>query len=256
MTVTELLTLENGAALFTLTILEIVLGIDNVVFIAILSGKLPPEKQAKARNVGLFLAMFVRILLLLAISWIMGLTRPLFEVVGREISGRDLILLLGGGFLIFKAVHEIHDKLEGSMETLHEPRSAASFKSVVAQILVLDIVFSLDSVITAVGMVKGNPEAMWQPLSIMITAIVIAIGVMLAFSGAIARFIEKHPTTKMLALSFLLLIGVVLVAEGFHQHIAKGYIYSSMAFAVFVEMLNLRITKSHKSPKAEGKAVS
>jgi predicted tellurium resistance membrane protein TerC len=142
------------------------------------------------------------------------------------------------------------------METLHEPRSAASFKSVVAQILVLDIVFSLDSVITAVGMVKTNPDAMWQPLSIMITAIVIAIGVMLAFSGAIARFIEKHPTTKMLALSFLLLIGVVLVAEGFHQHIAKGYIYSSMAFAVFVEMLNLRVSKPHKSPKAEGKAVS
>lgn len=242
----ELLTTENVAALLTLTSLEIVLGIDNVVFIALLAGKLPDERRDKARKLGLFLAMFVRILLLLGISWIMGLSAPLFELIGQEISGRDIILILGGGFLIFKATHEIHDKLEGSKETIHEPRSAASFKSVIAQIVALDIVFSLDSVITAVGMVKGNPEHPWIPMSIMITAIVVAIGVMLIFSGVIARFIERHPTTKMLALSFLMLIGVVLVAEGFEQHIERGLIYSAMAFAVFVEVLNLQI-KSGKT---------
>lgn len=251
----ELFTLENAAALLMLTAMEIVLGIDNVVFIAILAGKLPQETQARARRVGLSLAMFVRIALLFAISWIMGLTKPWFTILEHTVSGRDLILLLGGAFLIFKAVHEIHDKLEGSQEIIHEPRAAASFNSVIAQILALDIVFSLDSVITAVGMVKANPEAMWQPLSIMITAIVVAIGVMLAFSGAIARFIERHPTTKMLALSFLLLIGVMLGAEGFHQHIPKGYIYSAMAFAVFVEVLNLKSHKPHKSPRPESEAV-
>lgn len=250
----ELFTFENAAALLTLTAMEIILGIDNVVFIAILAGKLPEKLQARARRVGLSLAMFARIALLFAISWIMGLTKPWFTILEHSISGRDLILIFGGGFLIFKAVHEIHDKLEGSKETIHEPKTVASFKSVIAQILALDVVFSLDSVITAVGMVKANPDAMWQPLSIMITAIVVAIGVMLAFAGAIARFIERHPTTKMLALSFLLLIGVVLVAEGFHQHISKGYIYSAMAFAVFVEVLNLNVHKPHRSRKPESEA--
>lgn len=237
----ELFTTENLAALLTLTSLEIVLGIDNVVFIALLAGKLPADRQDSARRLGLFLAMFVRLLLLMGISWIMGLSEPLFQILDHGVSGRDLILILGGGFLIFKATHEIHDKLEGSRETLHAPRSAASFKSVIMQIVALDVVFSLDSVITAVGMVKGNPAHPWIPLTIMGTAIVFAIVVMLAFSGYIARFIERHPTTKMLALSFLMLIGVVLVAEGFHQHIERGYIYSAMAFSVFVEMLNLRV---------------
>jgi predicted tellurium resistance membrane protein TerC len=237
----ELFTAENFAALLTLTTLEIVLGIDNVVFIALLAGKLPESQQANARRVGLFMAMFVRIVLLFCISWIMGLSEPFFTIFDHGISGRDLILILGGGFLIFKATHEIHDKLEGSKETLHAPKAAVSFKSVIAQIVALDVVFSLDSVITAVGMVKDNPASPWIPLTIMITAIVVAIGVMLAFAGFIADFIERHPTTKMLALSFLMLIGVVLVAEGFHQHIARGYIYSAMAFSVFVEVLNLRV---------------
>lgn len=232
------LTTENLAALLTLTVLEIVLGIDNVVFIAILSGKLPSERQDRARHIGLLLAMGVRVLLLLSISWIMGLQEPLFTVLEHTVSGRDLVLLIGGAFLIYKATHEIHDKLEGSKETLHQPR-AATFGSVIFQIVMLDIVFSLDSVITAVGMVKQNPEHPWVSITIMVAAIVIAIGVMLAFSGHIARFIERHPTTKMLALAFLLMIGLVLVAEGMHQHIEKGYIYAAMAFSVFVEVLNL-----------------
>lgn len=244
-----LFTTENLAALLTLTVLEIVLGIDNLVFIALLSGKLPQEEQGRARKLGLFLAMFVRILLLLAISWIMGLTQPLFTLNGWELSGRDIILILGGGFLIYKATHEIHDKLEGSQETIHEPRSASRFSSVLIQIIMLDIVFSLDSVITAVGMVKQEPGHTWQPIAIMATAIVIAVVVMMIFSGGIARFIERHPTTKMLALSFLLLIGVVLVADGLHQHMPRGYIYAAMAFSIFVELLNLRVGKS--SPKKD-----
>ncbi|MBI1319152.1 MAG: TerC family protein [Candidatus Hydrogenedens sp.] len=248
----EFLSVENAAALLTLTVLEIVLGIDNVVFIAILSGKLPAHQQDRARNVGLMLAMGVRVLLLLSITWVMGLTAPLMELFGHEISGRDLVLLLGGGFLIYKATHEIHDKLEGSHETLHQPKSA-QFGSVVTQIVLLDIVFSLDSVITAVGMVKQDPEHPWHAITIMITAIVLAIGVMLLFSGRIARFIERHPTTKVLALSFLLMIGLVLVAEGFHQHIEKGYVYSAMAFSVFVECINLRVKrKNRKAPEAAG----
>ena len=247
----ELLTMENAAALLTLTMMEIVLGIDNIVFIAILCGKLPEERRDYARKLGLFLAMFMRIVLLLGISWIMGLTAPLFNLGSHEISGRDLILLLGGAFLVYKAVHEIHDKMEGSMETLHEPRVAAKFSSVIGQIIMLDIVFSLDSVITAVGMVKQQPGQTWQPLAIMITAVVISIFVMLVFSGGITRFINKHPTTKMLALAFLLLIGVMLIGEGFGQHIPKGYIYSAMTFAIFVELLNIRTHKAHKSSTAE-----
>ena len=220
-------------ALLTLTVLEIVLGIDNIVFISILSGKLPENQQARARLVGLALAMIGRIVLLLSLTWIMRLTSPLFEVFAHAISGRDLILILGGLFLLGKSTHEIHDKLEG--ESGHEggQRAAASFASVLFQILLLDLVFSLDSVITAVGMA--------EQVGVMITAIVIAVGVMMLSAGAISRFIEGHPTVKMLALNFLLLIGVALVAEGLDQHIPKGYIYFAMAFSVFVEMLNLQV---------------
>ncbi len=242
----EFLSFENAAALVTLTVLEIVLGIDNVVFIAILAGKLPPEQRDRARQIGLMLAMGVRIALLLSISWIMGLQEALFSIGSHAVSGRDLVLLLGGAFLIYKATHEMHDKMEGSHETLHQPK-AAKFGSVITQIVLLDIVFSLDSVITAVGMVKQNPEYPWHGLTIMITAIIVAIGVMLLFSGRIAAFIEKHPTTKMLALAFLLMIGLVLVAEGFHQHIEKGYVYTAMAFSIFVELLNLRAKKKTTS---------
>ncbi|MCL4211655.1 MAG: TerC family protein [Phycisphaeraceae bacterium] len=246
----HLLTLENLAALLTLAGLEIVLGIDNIVFISILAAKLPPERQQRARTIGLLLAMVMRIALLLAITWVMGLTRTLFTLPffspgeATEISGRDLILIVGGAFLIAKATHEIHDKLEGSHETLHQPKASARFPSVIAQIIMMDLIFSLDSVITAVGMVKApKGESLFGPIAIMVTAIVISIVVMLLFAGAIGRFIERHPTTKMLALSFLLMIGVMLAADGFGQHIPKGYIYSAMAFSLFVELLNLRVKK-------------
>ena len=226
---------EAWVALLTLTLLEIVLGIDNIVFISIVSSKLPKEQQPRARNVGLFLAMFTRILLLFSISWIIGLTEPLFTVFAQEISGRDLILLAGGLFLIAKATQEIHQKLEG--EEGHESAKVApSFAAVIVQILILDVVFSLDSVITAVGMADD--------LGVMVTAVVIAVGIMLISAGPISTFVEQHPTVKMLALSFLILIGVSLVAESFGQHIPKGYIYFSMGFAVFVEMLNLRLRGS------------
>jgi predicted tellurium resistance membrane protein TerC len=233
-----LLTPETWISLITLTVLEIVLGIDNVVFIAILAGKLPPEQREKARRLGLSLALITRILLLLGITWIMGLKAELFRLFGHAFTGRDLILLIGGLFLIAKATKEVHEKLEG--DDGHVSRKVApTFASVITQILLLDIVFSLDSVITAVGMVKQ--------VGVMIAAVVIAVGFMLFFSGHISRFIEKHPTLKMLALSFLLLIGVVLVADGFGQHINKGYIYFAMAFSVFVEVLNLRLrSKSAK----------
>ena len=225
-------TAEGWIALLTLTVLEIVLGIDNIVFISILAGKLRREDRERARVVGLSLAMFIRILLLLSITWVMSLTAPLFIVLAREISGRDLILLIGGLFLIGKSTHEIHGSLEG--ESAHgEGKAAASFTSVIVQILLLDIVFSLDSVITAVGMADH--------LSIMIAAVVIAVVVMLFASASISRFVEQHPTLKMLALSFLLLIGVSLIGEGLDQHIPKGYIYFAMGFSVFVEMINLRI---------------
>ncbi len=225
---------EVWVALVTLTVLEIVLGIDNVVFISILSGKLPVELQDKARRLGLSLALITRILLLLGISWVAGLTAPLFSILNHGVSGRDLILLAGGLFLIAKATHEIHQKLEGEQGSAGR-RVAPGFTSVIIQILLLDIVFSLDSVITAVGMVDH--------VLIMIAAVIIALGFMLAFSGHISRFVERHPTFKMLALSFLILIGVALVAEGFHQKIPKGYIYFSMAFSAMVEMLNLKLRK-------------
>jgi predicted tellurium resistance membrane protein TerC len=222
-------------SLLTLTFLEIVLGIDNLVFISILSGKLPKELQAKARNVGLMLALVTRILLLLCISWLMAMNQPFMHVFGHGISGKDLILLLGGLFLIWKSVHEIHNKLEGAEESHNTGKATASFKSVVAQILLIDIVFSLDSVITAVGMGRN--------IGVMVAAVVIALIVMIAAAGSISAFVEKHPTVKMLALSFLLLIGFVLVAEGCGQHIPKGYIYFAMFFSVAVEMLNLRMKK-------------
>jgi predicted tellurium resistance membrane protein TerC len=218
--------------LLTLTALEIVLGIDNVIFISILSAKLPPEQQPRARRIGLAGAMLMRILLLLSLSWVIGLTAPLFHLFGEEISARDLVLVGGGLFLIAKSTWEIHDKLEGR-EGHGSARVRRSFAAVIAQIMILDIVFSLDSVITAVGMV--------QQVSVMVAAIVIAVAVMMAFAGPVSDFVHRHPTVTMLALSFLLLIGVLLVAEGFDQHIPKGYVYFAMAFSVFVEALNLRV---------------
>ena len=228
------MTAEAWIALLTLTVLEIVLGIDNVIFISILAGKLPKEQRERARKVGLSLAMLIRIGLLLSITWVMQLTSPLFTIAGfrQEISGRDLILIVGGLFLLAKATHEIHDKLEGE-EGHSNTRVAASFGAVILQILLLDIVFSLDSVITAVGMAND--------VVVMVLAVIIAVGVMLISSGTIGEFVERHPTVKMLALSFLLLIGMSLVAEGFEQHIPKGYIYFAMGFSVFVEMINLRV---------------
>jgi predicted tellurium resistance membrane protein TerC len=218
----------------TLTVLEIVLGIDNVIFISILSNKLPGSQRATARRLGLGLAMGVRILLLLSISWITRLTEPLFSVFGHEISGRDLVLLVGGLFLLAKATHEIHGKLEGAEHGAAAP-AAPSFASVIVQILLLDIVFSLDSVITAVGMV--------QQVGVMIAAVVVAVVFMMVFAGPVSDFVERHPTVKVLALAFLLMIGAMLVAEGFHQHIPKGYVYFAMAFSVFVEMLNIRLRR-------------
>ena len=226
-------------AFVTLLGLEIVLGIDNVVFISILAGKLPAEQQPKARYVGLGLAMFMRIALLFSISWVIRLTAPLFAVFGHEISGRDLILIGGGLFLLAKATREIHQKLEG--EQGHASvRVKPSFSSVIIQVMLLDIVFSLDSVITAVGMVDD--------ISIMISAVVIAVGFMMVFAAPISNFVERHPTFKMLALSFLLLIGFTLIAEGWGRHIPKGYIYVAMAFSLFVEALNLRLRKASGEP--------
>jgi len=223
---------EGWIALATLTVLEIVLGIDNIVFISILAGKLPRADRAGARRVGLSLAMFIRILLLLSITWVMGLTAPLVTALGREISGRDVILILGGLFLLGKSTVEIHDKLEGADGHASE-RVATSFVAVIVQILLLDVIFSLDSVITAVGMAED--------VAVMILAVILAVGVMLLSAGTISDFVERHPTVKILALSFLLLIGVSLIGEGFDQHIPKGYIYFAMAFSVFVEMINLRV---------------
>ena len=224
-------------ALATLTFLEIVLGVDNVIFISILSGKLPVEQQPRARRLGLLGAMVTRVLLLFSLAWIIRLTEPWFRVVGQEISGRDLILIGGGLFLLAKSTYEIHDKLEGE-EGHASDRVAASFASVIVQIMLLDIVFSLDSVITAVGMV----DELW----VMIAAVMISVGIMMASAEAISAFVHRHPTVKMLALSFLLLIGMSLILEGFDQHIRKGYIYFAMGFSVFVEMINLRLRKSRK----------
>lgn len=226
-------------AFTTLTALELVLGIDNIVFISILAGKLPSDQQKKARTLGLALAMFTRIALLFSLSWMIRLTAPLFAVLGNAISGRDLILIAGGLFLLGKSTHEIHQKLEGD-EGHASARIKPSFASVIVQILLLDVVFSLDSVITAVGMV--------DEIAIMIAAVVVAIVFMIAFAGPISNFVERRPTVKMLALSFLLLIGMTLVADGLGQHIPKGYIYFAMAFSVFVELLNLKLRKPHVPP--------
>jgi len=223
---------ETWIALLTLTVLEIVLGIDNIIFISILAGKLPAGQQRRARRVGLALAMLMRIALLMSLAWIIRLTQPLFTILSQEISGRDLILIGGGLFLIAKSTHEIHEKLEGE-EHAGDKRAAHTFTGVITQILLLDIVFSLDSVITAVGMARQ--------LGVMIAAVVIAVVVMMFSADAISDFVHRHPTVKMLALSFLLLIGVSLLAEGFDQHVSKGYIYFAMGFSVFVEMLNLRL---------------
>lgn len=219
-------------ALVTLTALEIVLGIDNIIFISIQAGKLPLAQQEKARLIGLGLAMFIRIALLFSLTWLMGLTAPLFTLLGNEISGRDLILLSGGLFLLWKSTMEIHEKLEGD-EGVASARVGTTFGAVIVQILLLDIVFSLDSIITALGMANR--------LAVMIAAVVIAVGFMMLFSGKISAFVEKHPTIKMLALSFLLLIGVALIGDGLDMHIPKGYIYFAMAFSVMVEMFNLRL---------------
>lgn len=230
-------------AFATLTVLELVLGIDNVIFISILSGKLPEEHQGRARTIGLTLALVMRVLLLLSLTWVMGLTAPLFTIFSEEISGRDLILLVGGLFLIAKSTHEIHGSLEG--EEGHEVKKVySSFASVIIQITLLDIVFSLDSVITAVGMVgeQYGDFGIW----IMIGAVTISIIAMMLFAGPIGTFVQRRPTIKMLALSFLLLIGFTLIAEGLDIHIPKGYIYFAMAFSVLVELLNMRLRKPAK----------
>ncbi len=229
-------------ALVTLTVLEIVLGVDNVIFISILSGKLPKDQQKKARRVGLMAAMLMRIALLFSLSWLAQLTAPLFGVMGKDFSGRDLILLFGGLFLLAKATYEIHDKLEGA-EGHSSGKVAATFASVITQVMVLDIVFSLDSVITAIGMANH--------LGVMVTAVVLAVAVMLMAAEPISEFVEVHPTVKILALSFLLLIGFSLVAEGFGQHVSKGYIYFAMGFSVFVEMINIRIKGRQKAKPVE-----
>lgn len=224
-------------AFLTLAVLELVLGIDNVIFISILSGKLPEKDQKRARLIGLSLALIMRVILLFSLTWVMGLVEPLFTVLGQSVSGRDLILLIGGLFLIFKSTHEIHGSLEGS-EGDSSKKVYAGFAGVIIQIMLLDIVFSLDSVITAIGMVSN----VW----IMIAAVVVSIIAMMLFAGSIGAFVQRHPTVKMLALAFLLLIGVTLIAEGMHQHISKGYIYFAMAFSVFVEVLNIRLRKKAK----------
>jgi predicted tellurium resistance membrane protein TerC len=233
-----LLSADALVALVTLTVLEVVLGVDNVIFISILAGKLPAAQQDRARKVGLLAAMGMRILLLFSLAWIVRLTAPFFTIVGQEISGRDLILIGGGVFLLFKATREIHEKLEGE-EGHVTARVAPSFAAVVGQIMLLDIVFSLDSVITAVGMADD--------LIVMVLAVIVAVAIMMVSAGSISRFVNQHPTVKVLALSFLLLIGVSLVAEGLDQHIPKGYIYFAMAFSVFVELINQRVAARKKA---------
>jgi predicted tellurium resistance membrane protein TerC len=236
----ELLTNPQAWIAFaTLTALELVLGIDNIIFISILVDKLPKAKQEFARRLGLFMAMFMRIGLLLVLAWIVGLVAPLFTVLGQEISGRDLILIAGGLFLIYKSTGEIHQSLEGQEE--HGPSAVkATLASVILQIMVVDLVFSLDSIITAVGMVDD--------VRVMIAAVVVSVGLMMLFAAAIGRFVSDHPTIKMLALAFLVVVGVVLVAEGFDTHVPKGYVYFAMAFSLGVEMLNIRLRKGNKPP--------
>jgi predicted tellurium resistance membrane protein TerC len=241
---TQLLSVENGIALLTLTVLEVVLGIDNIVFIAIVAGKLPAERRDQARLVGLTLAIVTRLLLLLTLSFIAGLTAPFLTVASKHFSGRDLILIAGGVFLIWKATKEIHSKSHGEVagEELKDVGRKPSMLAVVTQIILIDIIFSLDSVITAVGMSNN--------LSVMGTAVVAAVVVMLIFSKKIVEIIDTHPTIKMLALSFLLMIGIVLVADGFGHHIEKGYVYFAMGFSLFVEMLNIRSRKERRESGA------
>ena len=219
----------------TLAALEIVLGIDNIIFISILVGKLPPEQQDSARKIGLLLAMATRILLLFSLSWVMGLTRPLFTMLNHAVTGRDLVLIIGGIFLVWKSTKEIHEKLEGA-EGAASARVTASYAAILVQIAILDIVFSLDSVITAVGMVKQ--------LGIMVSAVIVAVGVMMVFAKSISDFVHRHPSLKVLALAFLLMIGAMLIGEGFGHHIPKGYVYFAMAFSVFVETINIRTTRN------------
>ena len=232
---------EAWIALATLTVLEIVLGIDNIIFITILADRLPEERQSRARRIGLALAMGTRILLLLSLAAIMGLTRPLFELLDHGFSGRDLILISGGLFLLWKATHEIHDKLEGEGEGMGEAGVVVTFAGVITQIALLDIVFSLDSVITAVGMADD--------LAVMVIAVVLAVVVMMVSADTIGDFVGRYPTLKMLALSFLLLIGMTLIADGMGLHIPKGYIYFAMGFSIFVEVLNLRFRASRRRPR-------
>lgn len=231
---------QSLLALLTLTALEIVLGIDNIIFISILTGKLPEHQRGKAQRLGLFLAMITRLMLLFSLTWIMRLTAPFFFVMGHGVSGRDIILIVGGLFLLAKSTMEIHDRLEGEEHHADEGKGAASFKGILIQIMFLDIVFSLDSVITAVGMARQ----LW----VMVAAVVISVGVMLFFAGSVSRFVERHPTVKVLALSFLLMIGVSLIADGLSFHIPKGYIYFAMAFSVFVEMINIKARRSSDKP--------
>jgi len=236
----ELLTSpEAWIAFATLTVLELVLGIDNVIFISILVDKLPPERRDAARRLGLFLAMFMRIGLLVALSWLAGLTAPLFAVFGHEISGRDLILIAGGVFLLWKSTMEIHQLMEGE-EGHASGKVKATFTAVIMQIIVIDLVFSLDSIITAVGMVRE--------VAVMVAAVVVSVALMMVFAAAIGRFVSSHPTIKMLALSFLFVIGVALIGEGFDKAVPKGYIYFAMAFSVAVEMLNLRMRRKTRNP--------
>ncbi len=231
----DLFSIESLIALAALTALEIVLGIDNVVFIAILTGRLPKEKQPSARRLGLGLAMVSRIALLFAISWTMNLVQPLFSIWEHAVSGRDLILLAGGAFLLFKATHELHGQVEDGGSPEKPSKISSSYWGVIAQIGVLDIIFSLDSVITAVGMARH--------LAVMVTAIIIAVIIMIVFAGAVSAFVERHPTMRVLALSFLILVGVMLVAEGMGKHIERGYIYFAMAFSLGVELINLKVRK-------------
>ena len=228
---------EAWIAFATLTALELVLGIDNIIFISILVDKLPLEKREIARRIGLFMAMFMRIGLLLVLSWIVGLVEPMFSVLGHDVSGRDAILILGGLFLLWKSTTEIHQTLEGADEQ-HASASRHTLFSVIFQIMLIDLVFSLDSIITAVGMV--------DQIEIMIAAVLTSVGLMMVFARGIGEFVSNHPTIKMLALSFLVVVGIVLIAEGFDHHIPKGYIYFAMAFSVCVEMLNIRLRKKSK----------
>jgi predicted tellurium resistance membrane protein TerC len=237
----ELLTSPQAWMAFaTLTLLELVLGIDNIIFISILVDKLPKEKQEMARKIGLFMAMFMRVGLLMVLAWIVGLVKPLFTIFSHEISGRDLILILGGLFLIYKSTTEIHESFEGAQDDTTVSPVKATFASVILQIMVIDIVFSLDSIITAVGMVDD--------VRVMIAAVIASVALMMVFAGAIGRFVSDHPSIKMLALSFLVVVGVVLIAEGVDHHVPKGYIYFAMAFSLGVEMLNIRFRKRSVNP--------